>query len=222
MNGSQVRKADKLDREDVFITDSAADFPAASAVASLTTEINAERQKLRDFDAAQASGFGEKRSSQGIFEERRDRIVDLLDKFVLAGAIVEDEIEGTAAKFKNPYPRSNEKLIARCTSFFKDSADIWAEMKEAGMDDGDRDLLITLRDEFQGAGAGRDSGETHHAGASGGMTASFRKAMELSAKRGKRVKMKYRNNPEKLAAWAVASHLDRAPKRSTPPAPATP
>lgn len=76
--------------------------------------------------------------------------------------------------------------------------------------------------EFQGAGAGRDSGETQHAGASGGMTAAFRKAMELSAKRGKRIKMKYRNNPEKLAAWAVASHLDRAPKRSTPPAPATP
>jgi hypothetical protein len=62
----------------------------------------------------------------------------------------------------------------------------------------------------------------NHAEATGGLNASFRKAMALSSKRDKRVRMKYRDNPAKLAAWTVASHLERTPKKATPPTPPTP
>lgn len=219
MNDSQRRKNDKLDREDVFITDNAADFPAGSPVGLLTVEINVERQKILDHDANQASGFAGKRSAQEIYDDRRDKLVDLLDKYVLAAAIVEDEIEGTAAKFKNPYPRTDQRLIARARSFFNDSEDIKAQMIDAGLGAGDRNSLTTIRDEFQQAAAARDSGEEHHAEATGGMNDSFRTAMALSSRRDKRVRMKYRDNPAKLAAWTVASHLDRAPKKAPPATP---
>lgn len=219
MNDAQRRKDDKLGREDVFITDNAADFPPGSPVALLTEEINVERQKILQFDTQQFSGFAGKRQAQEIYENRRDELIDLLDKFALAAAIVDDEIEGTGVRFKNSYPRTDTIIIARAGAFHSDSADIKPELIDAGLADGDFAALLTIRDAFQQAAAAHDSAEEKHAEASGGMTDSFRKAMELSYRRGKRVKMKYRNNPAKLAAWAVASHLDRAPKKGggTPP-----
>lgn len=219
MNRAQVRKNDKLDREDVFIVDNTADFPAGSPVALLTVEINVEREKILDFDANQASGFSDKRSAQETYEDRRDKLVDLFDKFELAGEIVEDEVEGTAAKFKNRYPRTDQKLIARATSFHADSEGIKNQMKDAGISEADRAALLTLRDESQHAAAAYDAGQGHHAEATGGMNAAFRKAMALSSKRDKRVRMKYRDNPAKLAAWTVASHLERAPKKAADPTP---
>lgn len=213
MNDSQRRKMDKLDREDVFIKDNISDFPVVSPIGTLTAEINAEREKIAAFDIQQNSGFSSKRSSQEIYDERRDQLVDLLDKFVLAAKIVEDDVEGTAAKFKNPYPRTDQKLITCAVAFYNDSANIEAEFRDAGMNATDRSLLLTLRDEFQQAAAAHDSSEEKHAEATGGMLESFRKAMTLSSRRDKRVRMKYRDNAAKLAAWTVASHLDRAPKR---------
>lgn len=214
MNDSQRRKTDKLDREDVFIKDNIADFPAASPVGVLTAEINAERDKIAAFDAQQSSGYSAKASAQEIYDDRRDRLVDLLDKFALAAKIVEDDVEGTAAKFKNTHPRTDQKLITRATAFHNDSAGLETEFQDAGMEAGDRALLLTIRDEFQQAAAAHDSGEEKHAEASGGMQDSFRKTMALSSRRDKRIRMKYRNNAAKLAAWTVASHLDRTPKRA--------
>lgn len=213
MNNLQIRKTDKFGREDVFVADNAADFPAGSPVALLTAAINAERQKIFQFDSAQASGFAGKRQAQELYENRRAELVDLLEKFVLAAAIVDDDIEGTAAKFKNPYPRGDQKIIARADSFYNDSAAIKDELIAAGLEAGDRAALLTLRDAFQQAAAAHDSAEERHAEASGGMADSFRKAMNLSSRRDKRVRMKYRHNPAKLAAWTTASHLDRAAKR---------
>lgn len=213
MNTSMVRKEDKLGREDVFVIDNKIDFPDGSPVALMTEEINAERKLILQYDAQQASGFGGKAQAQEIYDEQRDLLIDLLDKFVLGAAIVDDDIPGTAAKFKNKYPRTDQKLIARAAAFHSDSEDIKELMKDAGVTAADRAALLTIRDAFQQAAIQHDSAEEKHAEATGGLIASFRKVMALSARRDKRIRMKYRSNPAKLAAWTVASHLDRAPQR---------
>ena len=219
MNDSQNRKKDKFDREDVFVLESADDFPKNSPVDLLTKAINIERQKILDFDVAQSSGFGNRYQAQEIYDNTRDQLLDLIDIFVDAAAIVDDDIEGTAEKFKNPYPRTDQNIITTATMFYNESAGIEAELTAAELPAGSRELLIILRDKFQSAAADHDSAEEHHAGATAGMADSFKKAMALSAKRAKRVKMKYRSNAEKTGAWTTASHLDRAPKSSTPATP---
>jgi hypothetical protein len=213
MNDAQRRKMDKIDREEAFMTDNAADFPSGSHADKWTQLINPEKAKILQFDAAQTSGFDDKRQAQEIYETRRDELVDLLEEFVLAADIVDDDIEGTAAKFKMPRPRTDQNLIAKATSFHADSDTIKTELEEAGLRAGGRGQLITIRDAFQQAALAHDSAEEHHAEATGGMNDSFRKLMQYSRRRDKSVRMKYRNNPAKLAAWTVASHLDRAPKR---------
>lgn len=213
MNDSHRRKLDKIDREDVFVADNAADFPAASKVAAWTALIAAEKERFLAFDAQQMSGFAGKRGAQDIYDDQRDALVDLLEECVLAADIVDDDRPGTAAKFKMPRSRTDGNLIAAATSFFDDSASIEISLEEAGLRDGGRALLLTLRDDFQQTAAARDSAEEKHAEGTGGMTDAMRKMMDYSRRRDKSVRMKYRKNPAKLAAWNTASHLDRAPQR---------
>jgi hypothetical protein len=217
MNDSHRRKLDKIDREEVFVADNAADFPAGSKVAEWTALIAAEKPRFLAFDAQQMSGFAGKRSAQDVYEDQRDELIDLLEEFMLVADIVDDDIPGTAERFKMPRPRTDGNLIAAATSFHDDSATIENDFKTAGLRSGGRALLLTLRDAFQQTAAERASSEEKHAEATGGMNDAMRKMMEYSRRRDKAVRLKYRTNPSKTAAWNTASHLDRAPKR-TPPA----
>jgi hypothetical protein len=219
MNAAQRRKMDKIDREEAFFAENAADFPADSRGGQLTALINAEKAKILQLDAAQTSGFDNKRQAQEIYDNRRDELVDLLELFMLVAAIVDDDIEGTAAKFKMPRPRNDQNLIAKATSFHADSADIQAELTAAGLPANARTRLLDLNAEFQQAALAHDTAEGKHAGATGGMTESFRKIMDYSRRRDKSVKLKYRDNAAKLSAWTVASHLERAPQRKKDDAP---
>lgn len=221
MNDSQMRKLDKRNREDAFIKENAADFPANSPADKFTQLINAEHAKILAFDAQQTSGRDDRRQAQEIYENRRDELVDLLEMFVLAADIVDDDIEGTAAKFKMPRPRTDQSLIAKAASFNNDSGSIETELVEAGLDEDGRARLLSLRDAFIKAAADDDAAEQASGEATGGMSDAFKKMMEYMRRRDKSVRMKYRKNPSKLAAWEIASHLDRAPK-SKPGEPKTP
>ena len=63
----------------------------------------------------------------------------------------------------------------------------------------------------------------------GGLVAAFQEAGTLARRLNAVVKNKYDSDPQKLAAWAIASHLEASPKRSknngsntpTPTAPPT-
>lgn len=205
---------DKIDREEAYFTDNAADFAAHQKAQELNGLIVGEKAKILAFDAQQTSGFGDERQAQEIYENRRDELIDILEQFVLAAAIVDDDIEGTAAKFKMPRPRNDQNLIAKATSFAADAASLKGELTAAGLKGDSIINLPTVNNAFQQAALAHDSAEEKHAEASGGMIAAVRKVMEYSRKRDKIVKLLYRDNAAKLAAWTVASHLDRAPQRS--------
>ena len=51
------------------------------------------------------------------------------------------------------------------------------------------------------------------------LDALFRDMMALSRKLSAIIKLKFRDNSGKLAAWTVASHLERPPKLKKDPAP---
>jgi hypothetical protein len=162
-----------------------------------------------------------------IFRENRFRrlvipVSTVRNAFGVA-AIVDDDIEGTAAKFRMPHPRSAQKLIAKAASFYADGEAIEAELIAAGLPAAARNNLQTAMVAFQQAALAQDTATEKHVGASGGMNDSFRKIMDLSRRRDKSVKLKYRNNAAKLSAWTSASHLERAPQKkkddSPPPPP---
>jgi hypothetical protein len=81
----------------------------------------------------------------------------------------------------------------------------------------------------EAAGASADVAVEHRGGATGGLVAAIQEAGKLARRLNAIVLNKYTDKPQKLAAWAIASHLEAAPQRSqtggnNPPAasPATP
>lgn len=215
MTGAQRRRMEKLEREAVFFTDNAADFPANSPADKVSAEISPKQAQALDLDAKLTVESGERRAAQEAKDEKRDLLLDQLRDFATAAIGIGNEVPGLTAQFRVPTNRSDQNLIAAATAFFDASEAHKEKFAELGLDAGERNMLASLRDEFSAARAEWESAVVEHAGAGGDLDAVFRDMMALSRKRSAIVKIKYKDNPGKLAAWTVASHLERPPKRNT-------
>ena len=213
MTDAQRRRMEKLQREKVFLTDNAADFPKDSPVDKVSVLINPKMDAVIANDAALTVELGEKRAAQEEKDAARDRLLELLRDFATGAIAIGDDVPGITAQFRVPVNRSDQNLIAAATAFYEASAPHADKFKDVGLENADRENLNTFRDDFATARSAWQSAAEEHAEAVGTLDALFREMMALSAKRSALVKLKYRNNPGKLAAWTVASHLDRAPQR---------
>lgn len=219
MTGAQRKRMDKLQREDIFMTDNEADFPANSPGGEVTSELRPKMAEALEKDAAITQESGGKRAAQESKDETRDELLNLERDFARAAIGIGTEVPGLAAQFRVPENRTDQNLIATATAFYDASEPHKAKFNRL-LGAECRELLKAARDEFSAARAEWESAVEGKAGAVGALDALFREMMSLSRKRDAIVRLKYRNNPQKLAAWTVASHLERAPKRSTEPTPA--
>ncbi len=222
MTGAHNRRMDKFNREAVFMADNAADFPGGSPTAALTTTIAANMTEILARDVALTSSFDDKNQTREIKGDARDHLIEKEEEIVTgAHAIGNTAVPGITAQFRMPESRSEPNLIAKATAMFDETAPPLEEMFiAADLSTKFRDELITARDAFQQAIADVESAVGHHAEAVGALSALFRATMELSRQRSALVELKYRTNPGKLAAWLVASHLEKAPKsKPKPPTP---
>lgn len=210
------RRMDKIDRERVFLTDNAADFPKDSPVDKISVIINAKAAQALAQDADLVSALGDKQQAQSVKGDARD---NLLDEFrdVISGAIAigDDAVPGITAKYKMPYSRTDQNLIATADAYHADTAPPLEEkLIEVGLPDDFRAQIIAAKNIFQQARDEADSAVEEHGEAVGALDALFREIMALSRQRAAMVKLKYKNNAGKLAAWKIASHLERPPKRA--------
>lgn len=219
MIGAHQRRTDKLDKERVFVTDNGADFPPGSPVALISAEIDAKMQQVLQLDANLTQALGDKAQAMEIKEDCRDAVLDDISDIV-GGAIAigDGVVPGITAKYKMPYPRTEQKIIAVAEAYYIDTeADKEKFVDIAGLESDFRENLQTDKTAFQESRDNADSATEEHAEAVGALVALFREVMALSRRRSAMVKLKYKNNPGKLAAWAVASHLEQ-PKKKTPAA----
>ena len=220
MTDAQRRRMEKFDREKVFMSDNNAEFPVDSPGDKVSNLINTKIDEALALDADLTQELGERRAAQEAKDDSRDLLVDLLRDFATGAVAVGNEVPGITAQFKVPENRSDQNLIAAATAFFEASQPHLAKFAEVGISSADRDNLLTFRDNFANARAQWESAVEEHAGAVGALDALFRDLMALSRKLSAIIKLKFRDNSGKLAAWTVASHLDRPPKlKNDSPAP---
>lgn len=219
MIGAHRRRTNKIDSERVFLIDSKADFPVGSPVAVISEEIDSKMEKALQLDADLTSALGDKAQALEIKEDCRDDLLGEIEDVVTGAIGVGDgEVPGITTKFKMPYPRTEQNIIACADSTRADAAQYEAKLVLAGVEAGFLDRLLNGRIAFQNARDNAASAIEEHAEAVGALAALFREIMALSRRRDAMVKLKYKNNPGKLAAWKVASHLEKAPKRAPKPA----
>ena len=75
-------------------------------------------------------------------------------------------------------------------------------------------LLICL---FGARRASADTFEATRAGATGGLKDAAKRGMKNGDKLNNIVRIKYKDDPQQLAAWTVASHLEKPPKKKVTP-----
>lgn len=219
MNDAHRRRMDKIDRERVYLTDNAADFPKDSPVDKISVIINAKAAEALAQDADLVSALGDKQQAQSVKGNARD---NLLDEFrdVIAGAIAvgNEAVPGITEKFKMPFPRTDQNLIAAADAYHADTAPPLEEkLIEVGLPDDFRTQITSAKNAFQAARDEADSSAEEHGEAVGELEELFREMMALSRQRAAMVKLKYKNNAGKLAAWKIASHLEKPPKPAPKP-----
>jgi hypothetical protein len=219
MNDSQTRKFDKFQRESVFMSDNAADFPLNTPGNKKAKELATLIIEIQTLDAAQTSGFDDKRQSHAVKDTAEDNLREDLEMINFAARAFADEVPGAEEKFRLPRSQNEQVLLAKARSFLADAAPLEAQFIECGLPAdflGDLQADITA---FEQADASADSAAESHSAATGALADAFKRGMALTGKLESIVKIKYRDNAGKLAAFVVASHLERAPQKKKVPTP---
>ena len=227
MRDVERRKLEKFERQQAFMQDNAADFLGGSPGDKAANENTAIIDEMRTLAAQQISGGGSAHQSIGNKDEMLDELMLMIRNINRAANAFEDEVPGSNLKFRLPRNRSQQNIVATARSFHTDATPLKLKFIEYGLEGSFLDDLQSAIDDFDAAGTSADSGEEQRAAATGGLIDAARRGMNNSRKLDAIVRIKYTNNPQKLAAWTVASHLDRAPKPkpnnnnggTTPPTP---
>ncbi|HEX8370408.1 MAG TPA: hypothetical protein VF604_17810 [Pyrinomonadaceae bacterium] len=222
MKASQRRKLEKFEREEVFLQDNIADFPAASPGGKAFAELSAVITTIRTFAAEQSSGESSARQHVGVKDDEVDALRQMIRNINRAANAFEDEIPGSDLKFRLPRNRSEQNILATARAFLADAEPLKAKFVEYGLAIDFLDKLQALIEAVDERGAAADSSVENRAGATGGLVEAIRRGMSVSRRLDAIVRIKYENNAARRAAWTVASHLEQAPeKKKTEPAPPT-
>ena len=153
-----------------------------------------------------------------------EAIASLKEINLAANAFKEEVPAGSDLKFRMPRNRSHQSVLATAQAFHDDAVPLEAKFIEYGLDKNFLADLQTLIDNIKTAQSSADSSEEQKAAATGGLIDAARRGMANSRKLNAIVRIKYADNPQKLASWTVASHLEKAPKKkaATNPTPPTP
>ncbi|HEX8733939.1 MAG TPA: hypothetical protein VF721_01360 [Pyrinomonadaceae bacterium] len=223
MKGIERRKVDKLEREEVFLNDNIADFPAASPGGKALAELSAVISEIRTLAAEQVAAESSARQHIGVKDEEIEALRQSVRGINRAAKAFTGEIPGSDLKFRLPRNRSEQNLLATARAFLADAEPLKAKFIEYGLAADCLDKLEALIEAVEERGAAADSAGEQKSGATGGLVEAIRRGMDISRRLDSIVRIKYENNAARLSAWKTASRLERAPKKKTdePEQPAT-
>ncbi len=210
MDDSQQRKLNRAQAESAFMRDYQADFPKDSPGDKTAKALNVQIAQVLTLAGEQVSQ--ERRANIGIKSDLFDNLDAWMQKINRAAIALDDEIPGIRDLFRMPRNRSEENRLAGARNFYTASAQYQDQFEEYDLPEDFRAEGMNLISQIEATQATADTSEERTGGATGGLTAAFREIGKLTNKLNAIVKNKYYNNPQKLAAWAIASHLEAAPK----------
>jgi len=210
MDRLQVRVLNRGQSRTAFFRDNEADFPATSPGGRVRAEMEAVIAAILAAAAKQSSGA----VSQQVDVKDEDffKLKKIMRQMGRAGASMAEEIPGIEALFNVPYADSEEVWLAKGRAFYADSASYETQMLEYIEDANFRANLLAVITRMEASSGDLDIAREQRGGATGSLKALFKELGRLGRKSNNIVLNKYEDDPEKLAAWAIASHLKAAPK----------
>ena len=212
MTGLQVRQLNRGQARVTYFRDNEAVFPRDSPGGKVKTAMETVIAEIQADAAKQSSGAVSQKVE--IKDENFLALKKIMRKMNRAGKSLAEEFEGIENLYRLPYGEAEEVWIAKARAFHANSVNHVEEMKEYDLAPTFREDLMALVASIETDSGNLDSAKSQRGGATGSLEAKFRELGRLGRKSDNIVKNKYEDEPEKLAAWLIASHLQAAPKRS--------
>lgn len=210
MNNLQIRQLNRGQSRVGFFADNAADFPPASPGGMTAARMSEVIALIQEHAATQSSG--EVSRNVAVKDERLYEMKRILRKMNRAANSLGEEIEGIEDLFRLPRKQSEESWLAAARAFYRDSAAYEEAFFDFDLPVTFRADLLSLINSVDAASTDTDISESERGGATGALKAYFRELGKLGRRANNIVLNKYEDDPEKLAAWDIASHLKAASK----------
>jgi hypothetical protein len=214
MNDEDGRTHQMLVRSREAFAQNVNDFSAGGAARQLFADLQVEIVNIERLAAAYGSGRSGAQQGTQTINEARDNLLDDLIAIREAAKVL-----GVEDKFPYP-PRSNDEALLQMAGVYATNAlplkaDLIAhELPADFLED-----LAADKAAFQAAMAERGNAVGDHVAARRELDDALARGVEIVRKLTSLMKVKYANNPGKLAEWAAATHIERAPRRARPTTP---
>ena len=217
MNSESVRAQATLARVHDFATAEAATFPPASKGGQLFAEINSALTQLNTHVSAQVGGSNAAREGTEQKALAAEELLDLLTMIRRTARSMDHEHPGLLAKFRIPPDLSATELLGAAEHFATEATPFKTNFIAYGLPETFLEDLNEQIDELRDALADQTAGTRTRVTATAGIRETIDGAFINLRRVDPIVLNVFRDQPAKLAAWASARHLERAPRRQKPP-----
>ena len=217
MNNEAVRAQATLARVHDFATAEAAFFPPTSVGGQLFGEIGSALVQLGTHASAQVGGGNTAREGTEQKALAQEDLLDLMMMIRRTARSLDHEHPGLHAKFRIPPDLSATELLGVAEHFATEATPFKANFIAYGLPETFLEDLNEQISELRDALADQTAGTRTRVTATAGIRATIDGAFINLRRVDPIVRNVFRDDPAKLAAWASARHLERAPRRKRPP-----
>jgi hypothetical protein len=221
MEQASVRTLDTFNRVDAYGNTYASGFPAGSYGATLFAKIKAAIPQASTLSGTQSAGHATAHGAA--LAKAYDRVLIRRDLSAInhaAHSLALMGVTGLEGKFKITDHHGDQALLGSARGFVTNATPLTAQFVQLGLP---ADFLTTLGThitQLETDNTAKAGGGEQQAGATGGIAQTVHDASIALHILDTVVRNTYANNPTALAAWVMASHLERAPQKAKAPAPA--
>ena len=209
MNDTDGRTHQMLVRSREAFAQSINDFSQGGAARQLFADLQAVVIEVEQKAAAHGAGRSDARQGTQTLNETREAL--LADLFSIREAA---KVMGVEDKFPYP-PRNNDEHLLQLAGVYATNAlPIKTQLIAHELPADFLEDLAADKAAFQSTSAERGNAVGDHIAARRELDDALGRGVELVRKLTGLMKVKYANNPGKLAEWTAATHIQRPPKRS--------
>lgn len=213
MDSDIVRKQETYLRVREFGIAFAARIPATSLATTLLARINQIITQMEAATLKQSSGSRAENEATTSKWLARDELIEDLMRISRTARSMRRAIPGLEDKFRSPGKLKDQELLAFARGVAADAVPFKAEFTKRGLPE---DFLEDLNDDverFEEAIAKQTQGGSEKVGARAAVEELAADGMETLRELDPIIRNIFEDDPEALAAWLRARHVERAPRK---------
>lgn len=196
-----------------------ADLPAGSGGEESATGLRAAVAEIEEESAAQTSAGNTAKVGTGQRTTARINLREWRKALARTSNIIARRNPGFNADYPPPHGETDDELLTNSRAVAPKAQTALADFTRRGLADTYVKSGSELIEAFETALNATNAALSHKSAATGGKRSAYREADENFEELDIYIRNRYAGQPDKINAWNVATHIERAAKRTGPDAP---